>query len=39
MVLTLGGLIKHTTWLPWAHLIFPEELFTERGHTFLATAT
>jgi 2-polyprenyl-3-methyl-5-hydroxy-6-metoxy-1,4-benzoquinol methylase len=29
-----GGLIKHTTWLPWAHLIFPEEFFTERGHTF-----
>jgi SAM-dependent methyltransferase len=29
-----GGLIKHTTWLPWAHLIFPEELFAERGHTF-----
>lgn len=29
-----GGLIKHTTWLPWAHLIFPEEFFAERGHTF-----
>jgi 2-polyprenyl-3-methyl-5-hydroxy-6-metoxy-1,4-benzoquinol methylase len=29
-----GGLIKHTTWLPWAHLVFPEELFAERGHTF-----
>jgi len=29
-----GGLIRHTTWLPWAHLIFPEELFAERGHTF-----
>jgi 2-polyprenyl-3-methyl-5-hydroxy-6-metoxy-1,4-benzoquinol methylase len=31
-----GGLIKHTTWLPWAHLIFPEEFFAERGHTFFA---
>lgn len=29
-----GGLIKHTTWLPWAHLIFPEEFFVERGHMF-----
>jgi len=29
-----GGLIRHTTWLPWAHLIFREELFTERGHSF-----
>ena len=29
-----GGLIRHTTWLPWAHLVFREELFTERGHSF-----
>lgn len=31
-----GGLIKHTTWLPWAHLIFPEEFFAERDHTFFS---
>jgi SAM-dependent methyltransferase len=30
-----GGLIAHTTWLPWAHRIFPEEVISEeRGHTF-----
>jgi SAM-dependent methyltransferase len=29
-----GGLIGHTTRLPWAHLLFREELFTERGHSF-----
>lgn len=29
-----GGLVRHTTWLPWAHLIFREELFAERDHPF-----
>jgi SAM-dependent methyltransferase len=29
-----GGLVRHTTWLPWAHLIFRQELFAERGHPF-----
>ena len=33
-----GGLIRHTTWLRWAHLVFREELFTERGHSFFGDA-